>query len=269
MNSIHRILASAAICLYAILLFAISPIDREYFGSITLPLGSVLVQHEVSDNWMKAGFKDSVHVREKVKTLERSRCEITLKDQAVLRIGERTVMELVPTLKGRKRVTVSSGSVWVNWFAGDSKSAVAIRTPTSVCAIRGTIYRLSCDSTYSRYLVYEGSALVTPFKPGTEELEDSSFVVNAGEELLLVGDFEKYKKAQEEAFRKFEEQEQDEFEKFKREQEEEFQEFKRVDEKAFQQFKSFYFSSKQFDQEADRKIDWVQWNIERDKIVNK
>ena len=269
MKSIHRILASAAICLSSVLLLAISPTDNEYFGSITLPLGSVLVQHEVSDDWMNAGYKDSVHVREKVKTLAKSRCEITLKERAILRIGEKTVMEIVPALEGRKQVTIRSGNAWVSLLWDDPNSTIRVRTPVAVCAIRGTIYRLSCDSTYSRYLVYEGSALVIPFKLGTEELEDSSFVVNAGEELLLVGDFEKYKKAQEEAFRKFEEQELDELERFKREQEEEFQEFKRVDEKAFQQFKSFYFSSKQFDQEADRKIDWVQWNIERDKIMNK
>ncbi|MCH8011840.1 MAG: FecR domain-containing protein [Candidatus Marinimicrobia bacterium] len=269
MKSIHRILASAAIFLSAVLLFADSPIDRQYFGSITLPLGRVLVQHEVSDDWMNAGYKDSVHIREKVKTLAKSRCEITLKERAILRIGEKTVIEIVPALESRKQVTIRSGNAWVGLLWDDPNSTIRVRTPAAVCAIRGTVCRISCDSVYTHCLVYDGTVFITPIKLGTEEEEDSSFVVNAGEELLLIGDFEKYKKAQEEAFRKFEEQELDELERFKREQEEEFHEFKRVDEKAFQQFKSFYFSSKQFDQEADRKIDWVQWNIERDKIVNK
>jgi len=221
---------------------------------------------------MPAYGKDQVH------TLEESRCELTLTDHRIVRIGEKTRIELTGASETGAQVRIASGMAWIHvpprkkWkkvWAGLFSKRLAVRTPTAVAAIRGTVYRLSCDATYSKFWVYARRIQVTPWKADGEGLEDSTFCVNAGEVFTLVKDFEKYKRRQEEAFKQFREREQEKLEEFERRQREEFEAFQRREEEAFQRFKSLHYALMTFDREKDQQSDWVQWNLQRDALLKR
>ncbi|MBC8485695.1 MAG: FecR domain-containing protein [Bacteroidetes bacterium] len=235
-------------------------------GFVSLPLGEVLLQRNNQIDWKDAEFKMSVFEKDKVKTLQKSRCEIRLSNRRLLRIGENALIELKNRSGYEESIEVKSGKMWLNILLGSNDESFKVITPTSVCAIRGTIYRLSCDSIYTNYRVYKGVIAVNP----TDEeggLVDTTFVVNSGEELTLVNNFEEYKKRQEKAIDEFIKRELNEYEKYRMEQEESFSEWERKDTESFQQFKSFHYTSNKFDLEKDRQSDWVKWNLDRDSIL--
>lgn len=134
---------------------------KQLFGRVTFPLGTVQIHVTANPGWEKVGLNREVFVGDRIKTLEKSRCEITLNGGGKMRIGEKTEMELtqasVTPLKKDFAANVSQGQVWVAAKAafGESKN-VAVRAPTAVAAIRGTKYRAVADADESSVLVYEG-----------------------------------------------------------------------------------------------------------------
>ncbi len=135
--------------------------DKQLFGRVTFPLGTVQVQVTPNPGWTKVALNQEVFVGDKLKTLQKSRCEITLNGGGKVRIGEQTELELtqasVTPLKKDFGATVSKGQIWVAAKAafGETKN-VAVRAPTAVAAIRGTKYRAVADTAESSVLVYEG-----------------------------------------------------------------------------------------------------------------
>ena len=238
-------------------------------GIITLPLGQVFRQTEENTNWQKANLKDSVYYNDKIKTLEKSRCEILFKKEMIIRIGEKAIVELKPGVEGAREASLNKGALWVNLFHPTNKNRFNVRTPTSVCAIRGTVYRLTCDPNQTTYRVYEGALTVSLVDESGEIIPDTIFTVNAGEELILAKNFEEYKRQQEEAFNKYLNEQKLGFEEYLREQQTFYEEFKRKERESFHQFKSFHVSSEMFDLEKDKRNSWVKWNMERDRFLEK
>ena len=134
---------------------------KQLFGKVTFTLGTVQVQVTPNPGWEKVKLNQNVFVGDKLKTLEKSRCEITLNGGGKVRIGEQSELELtkasVTPLQKDFGATVSKGQVWVAAKAafGETKK-VAVRAPTAVAAIRGTKYRTVADTAESSVLVYEG-----------------------------------------------------------------------------------------------------------------
>ena len=268
----HVLLVGCGI-LIGLLSMASQAAEKEPMGSVTFLLRDVpediSIQRADETEWSDAELDSCTYEKDKIRTEEESRCEVTLTDQKILRIGEKTLFELVREPDGKAKADVKSGKVWMNIRSLVEKEKFEVQTPTAVAAIRGTVYRLSCDASHSSYWVYEGSVGVTPLKADGKTLEDSTFTVNAGEEFTLVKDFEEYKRQQEEALKKFKQREEEKFEDFMRRQREALEEFRRKEEEAFQKFKSLHYTLEKFDQEKDRKLDWVQWNLERDKELER
>ncbi|MCD6334248.1 MAG: FecR domain-containing protein [Candidatus Latescibacteria bacterium] len=252
-------------------LFATSSMaaEKEPLGSVTFMIGDVDIQKCGKTDWADAELEQPTYEKDKVKTQEESRCEVTLTDEKILRIGEKTVFEILREPDGNAKVGVKSGKVWMNIRSLVEKEQFEVATPTAVAAIRGTVYRLSCDANHSSYRVYEGSVAVTPFKEDGKTLEDSTFTVHVGEEFTVVKDFEEYKRQQKEALKKFKKSEKEKLKEFERQQREGFKEFKQKEEAAFQKFKSLHVELKSFDTEKDRKLDWVKFNLERDKKLER
>ena len=258
--------------LYTLIIFNIIFIDKLRsekisFGKVTLPLGSVLVQENVKEGWEKARVNQQVFIDEKIKTLEKSRCEIKIDNKQVLRIGENAVIHLASPEDGNNGISIESGHVWLSAKPGKGQK-FRVRTPTAVAAIRGTVYRLDCTGNHSTYNVYEGSVDVTPFKDDGITLEDTSFSVKQGESFTLIKDFEQYKKEQQKALEKYRAKEESDFERFKKQQSDRFKKYKTDQLKDFQEFKSGHFTRTSIDTEADSQSDWVQWNRHRDTIGN-
>lgn len=149
------------ILLIALLVSGLSAQGKQLFGRITFPLGTVQLQVIPNPGWKKVALNQEVFVGDKIKTLQKSRCEITLNGGGKFRIGEQAELELtqasVTPLKKDFGATVSKGQIWVAAKAafGETKN-VAVRAPTAVAAIRGTKYRVLADTAESSVLVYEG-----------------------------------------------------------------------------------------------------------------
>jgi len=258
--------------LYTLIIFNIIFIDKLRsekisFGKVTLPLGSVLVQENVKEEWEKARVNQQVFIDEKIKTLEKSRCEIKIDNKQILRIGENAVIHLESPEDGNNGISIESGHVWLSAKPGKGQK-LRVRTPTGVAAIRGTVYGLDCTGNHSTYNVYEGSVDVTPFKDDGITLEDTSFSVQQGESFTLIKDFEEYKKEQQKAMEKYRAKEESDFERFKKQQSDRFEKYKTDQLKDFQKFKSGHFTRTSIDTEAGSQSDWVQWNRHRDTIGN-
>ena len=104
-----------------------------------------------------------------VKTLAKSRCEITLVGGGKLRIGQNSELEIteanVKPMEKNFGATLKKGDVWVAAKAAfGEKKNVAVRTPTAVAAIRGTKYRAKAGEDESSVLVYDGKVDVNAAK---------------------------------------------------------------------------------------------------------
>ena len=237
--------------------------NNDPIGKVTLPLGKVTIQPAGSEDWDRAKVNQAVFVREKVKTLEKSRCEITLEPKKLLRIGEQSRIILVgPAAEGANMFNIEAGRAWFN-MSSKKKQNMRVRTPTAVAAIRGTVFRIDCDVNHSTFSVYTGAVGVTPLKADGLTLEDTTFTIAAGNVFTIISNFEEYMQQQYKEMEQFRDQEKRDFEKFSEQQTKEFQDAVNAEKKAFAQYKSQYYSQANIDLDKERKSDLVRWNKER------
>ena len=142
---------------------------QKEFGKVTLPLGRVQVQKGGTGDFKRAMPRMSIHEKDIVKTLAKSRCEITLVGGGKLRIGQNSELEIteanVKPMEKNFGATLKKGDVWVAAKAAfGEKKNVAVRTPTAVAAIRGTKYRAKAGEDESSVLVYDGKVDVNAAK---------------------------------------------------------------------------------------------------------
>lgn len=252
-----------------LLIFAASLMAQQTkpVGKVTFPIGKNFVQGSAKKDWQKVKYNMLVYDKDKIKTGKQSRCEVTFQTRKVMRIGQNSIVEITRDKAGTEDVKMSKGLAWLSIFLPKGKSRLRVRTPSSVCAIRGTVYRLNCDSTQTTYRCYRGSLAVTPFKKDGKTLADSTFSVGAGEELILVMNFEEYKKLQEKEFKDFQDNEKDEYERFLEQDKNAFEDMVKQDLKDFKTMNDLGFKQSNFDQQKDMQSDWVKWNKELDKLI--
>ena len=150
---------------------------QKEFGKISLPLGRVQVQKAGKGDFKRAMPKMSVHENDIIKTLAKSRCEITLVGGGKLRIGQNSELEItqanVKPMEKNFGATLKKGDVWVAAKAAfGEKKNVAVRTPTAVAAIRGTKYRAKAGQDESSVLVYDAKVDVNAAKNVIEERQE-------------------------------------------------------------------------------------------------
>ena len=153
------------------------------FGKISLPLGKVEVQSGGTGDWVKAKPNFPVKEGDIIRTLAKSRCEITLVGGGKVRIGENAELVLnaasVKPMEKNFNASLKKGNIWVSAKAAfGEKKNVSVRMPTAVAAIRGTKYRAKAGEDESEVLVYEGKVDVNAAKNVIEERQEKrkSFV---------------------------------------------------------------------------------------------
>jgi len=153
------------------------------FGKISLPLGKVEVQSGGTGDWAKAKPNFPVKEGDIIRTLAKSRCEITLVGGGKVRIGENAELVLnaanVKPMEKNFNASLKRGNIWVSAKAAfGEKKNVSVRTPTAVAAIRGTKYRAKAGEDESEVLVYEGKVDVNAVKNVIEDRQEKrkSFV---------------------------------------------------------------------------------------------
>ena len=158
--------------------FLLSDISaQKEFGKISLPLGRVQVQKGGVGEFKRAMPRMSIQEKDIVKTLAKSRCEITLVGGGKLRIGENSELEIteanVKPMEKNFGATLKKGDAWVAAKAAfGEKKNVAVRTPTAVAAIRGTTYRAKAGNDESSVLVYDGKVDVNAASNVSEAREE-------------------------------------------------------------------------------------------------
>ena len=150
---------------------------QKEFGKISLPLGRVQVQKGGAGEFKRAMPRMSIQEKDIVKTLAKSRCEITLVGGGKLRIGENSELEIteanVKPMEKNFGATLKKGDAWVAAKAAfGEKKNVAVRTPTAVAAIRGTTYRAKAGNDESSVLVYDGKVDVNAASNVSEAREE-------------------------------------------------------------------------------------------------
>ena len=147
------------------------------FGKITLPLGKVDVQNSLEGGWTRARPNQPVFEGNIIRTLQKSRCEITLTGGGKIRIGEQSELVLNqvsvrPMIKNFS-ANLKKGNIWVSAKAAfGEKKNISVRTPTAVAAIRGTKFRAKAGDDESSVLVYDGKVDVNQAKSVIERRKE-------------------------------------------------------------------------------------------------
>lgn len=140
-------------------------------------LGEVRVLHAKQEGWVSAKTQMPVYVGDKVNTRAEARCEIKLHDGSVIRIGENSQFDFEKSLVANQKRTfdasLAQGKIWANIVSLVWGEKFEIKSPTAVCAIRGTIYGIDADST-TRVAVYDGQVDVGPTQSLREQLQQTS-----------------------------------------------------------------------------------------------
>ena len=93
-------------------------------------------------NWRSALVGTTLVPGDRVRTHEQSRAAVQLSDRSVIRLSERTTLELLPPRRAeKKRFGLSSGSLY--FFDREKPADVEFDTPLAAGAIRGTEFLLA------------------------------------------------------------------------------------------------------------------------------
>ncbi len=223
--------------------------EPENIGEITFIIGQgkdVQIQHH-SDEWNDAEMGQKVYESDKIRTAKESRCEVTLTDNSLVRIGEESEFVFTSVAiqenSSKSKSELLKGKIWLNINPiTNKKSGFQVKTPTAVCAVRGTIFRIDSDQS-TTCSVYQGAVDVGPNSywnpvanvpqthslkpvevPGPYEIPPP-FEVTLEEWVRIVQGF---------------------------------QVTVRADGK---------FAKSKIDEEVDEALDWVKWNQERDESI--
>jgi FecR-like protein len=205
---------------------------------------------------------------QKIETDRSSRCEISFRGKSIIRIDENTSIEIQENTNGIDRVKIEDGDIWLAHLLPETQSAIEIETPSSASSIRGTVYRLSCNNNHTTYRCYKGAITVKPIANENQVNHIKPFLIEKGEELILVRDYLEYKEKQKREFNDFINEKMGDFEQYNQEQMQLFNESVNTDLEDFKKMNGYYVSHKTFDEKKDRKANWVSWNMERDKELS-
>ena len=148
-----------------ILMTGFIPASHTSIGKINFILGSsndVTIKRAGQPDWQNAKLYSPIYNGDQIKTKKESRCETKLNEQGVIRIGENTTFTFQnDQINKNFNAEIVNGRLWANIQKLSRRSHFQVRTPTAVCSIRGTIYRIDADSS-TKVMVYQGSVDVGP-----------------------------------------------------------------------------------------------------------
>ncbi len=234
-------------------------------GKVTYISGQAHIKAKNQEEWKKLEMEMNIHNQDNIKTADRSRCEVSFLKKKVIRIGDNSDIKITKDPAGIDKVKITKGDIWLSVHLPDIESAITVETPSTACSIRGTVYRLTCDDNHTTYRCYQGKIEVEPILNKNRTMPENNFLVNMGEGLIIVINFEKYKQKEETAFMDFLEKTKGDFESYKNDQKQAFREMIQKELADFKRIDGFYFKHYKFNQTKDLSRDWVKWNMKRDR----
>jgi hypothetical protein len=137
-------------------IFAASSAGEENISgiaSIDYLEGAARVRKAGSEGWLKIGESAIISAGDSVMTLADSRAEIRLADSYIIRIGSSTIIGIADTTD----VTLASGEIWTTIKQIDQFPGMRIESPVLVAEIEEAIARFSVGKDGSTEIkVYDG-----------------------------------------------------------------------------------------------------------------
>jgi hypothetical protein len=129
-------------CFFAAAMASLLPLWTIAAPAISELDGSVDVRGKYTD-WTPAKMGQELATGNEVRTGPASYAGIYLEDGSSFRLGAETSFKIEEQSKNTTRVSVLIGTLeaWIKKVKRGSRRRYAIRTPTSVAAVRGTIFR--------------------------------------------------------------------------------------------------------------------------------
>ena len=145
---------------------------RANKGVVTYLDGQVQVKKSENPQWSPARPNYILYEKDQIKVLAKSRAELILDNQSVMRLSENTLLtlhKLEEEKASQKETTwtdLSLGKLWTRaakFF--NPASRLEVRTPTAIAGVQGTIYQVSVTNERSTKIqVFEGAVNVyNPF----------------------------------------------------------------------------------------------------------
>jgi len=152
-------------------------------ATLTYFSGKVEVQRAYKTEWELAKIKMPLYINDKLRTGPKSSAEILLDDNSILRLKEKSVMEIkdLSEEKGTRNTSIGVliGKVWTNITPQPANSRFQIFSASATVGVRGTILAVSVDAGQNmRVLVFEGSVKITTIRARLEEVESAVVFAN-------------------------------------------------------------------------------------------
>ncbi len=236
--------------LSALFITSFTPTDQGVVGKVTFPLGNVLVLSQGDARFRTVTFNMPVKNGDKIETRKKSRCELTYDDGSIVRIDEQSIYTVEKAVIEKETRQIESklsiGKIWANikkLIKGND--TWKLKSPAAVVAVRGTVYRMNAGAdSSSQVLVYEGNVAVSPaaqstgqsggmgVAPGQPQQVQGPVQIQGPQQVSLQQWFEIIKAQQQIVIRP-----------------------------------DGTYAKSDFDLQDDEKLEWVQWNKERDKLL--
>lgn len=139
-------------------------LEDDARATVTYIEGDVVKRPQTDETWLTAELNSIVTRGYKVRTYERSRAELTLNVESVVRLAPRTTVDVVKLFEENRQgvnetlFKLESGEVWASIEGLGGADSFAITSGVLGAACRGTTYRLAVIPDGTTMLrVYEGA----------------------------------------------------------------------------------------------------------------
>ena len=119
------------------------------------PQGAVEMRTGPQDAWYAVSAPTALRAGSEVRTGRDASAEIDFSDGSKVRLASDTSFNVDQAESAESRFTLLRGKIQAA-FAGLFSSKIRLRTPTAVCAVRGTVFELSADDKDTAISMAEG-----------------------------------------------------------------------------------------------------------------
>ncbi|GAB4028247.1 MAG: hypothetical protein Fur0012_00150 [Elusimicrobiota bacterium] len=170
---------------FLLIFFVLAQAPASFAASLMDIKGNVFIKNENSLSWTQIKEEEqSIKIKgsDEIRTARASSAEILMDDGTRIKIAPFSYFRLESENSSAAKINLLAGKIrnWVKKFSRKFE----VKTPTAVCAVRGTDFMVSSDNEgNTRVEVYEGSVLAGDSK-GKEVLLRSGEMIEVGRDGL-------------------------------------------------------------------------------------
>src|SRR5919109_1239646 len=133
--------------------------QEEWVARAVSVQGSVEAQRVGETQWQPVKLNDTFRPGDKIRVLERSRADIAMLDQSVLRLNANTTIT-VEAVKEERTGVVELLRGAAHFFSRGPRS-LEVNTPYTIAGVRGTEFLISVEGNQTFLSIFEGTVLAS------------------------------------------------------------------------------------------------------------